>query len=602
LKLIEENVVAINKSLKQKNTVPLSGMSIVDKDNVWLKARLGIEANCLDREGAFCSHAIESEQDVYCVEDTLEHTFYKSHPLVRNFGIRFYAAAVLKNAQGYPIGTVWVMDVKPRKLLSSERTILKSLAANSLRMLDYKYTSSFTGLQNRKSFITSLQQLMDLQIESSEASVAVKAPSAAQGVIGVMVLDNLDIISSIFGEEGTNDTLDEIAQRLKRHFPKESILAHIEDNTFAFANLSTTTEQEFPYQAIKEKLTAPVTIQGSEAQLQVSCGFTTFPENGNSGASLLFQALTSARRAKNTDCMAYPQSADTLSDSVYIKTLHRTLKLGLAQEELAPFYQPQINSETHQLSGLESLARWKSPVLGNVPPFRFIDLAEESGLICQLDFLMLEKVCLDIKRWKALALPIVPVSVNLSRASVAHAATPERVAKILAEHAVEHEYVKIEITESTMISDYDPVLDNITRLRTMGLPVSIDDFGTGFSNLSTLRLLTFDQLKVDRQFVHNISHCSSTSGLFEFIKNVGALFSANLMCEGMEKKEDVEHLMRLGCYNHQGWFYSKALNFDGITSAMYDLQSAQQTGSAPGDHLEMAEFWARFQQPRYSEA
>jgi len=189
----------------------------------------------------------------------------------------------------------------------------------------------------------------------------------------------------------------------------------------------------------------------------------------------------------------------------------------------------------------------------------------------------------------------VPVSVNLSRESIISSDTVTRVKALLAKYDVACRYIKVEITESTMISDYDPVLDNIAGLRDLGLSISIDDFGTGFSNLSTLRLLEFDQLKVDRQFIHNISHSDSIPGLFDFIKNVGSLFSANLMCEGMENLEDVEYLKSVGCFNHQGWFFSKALKAQQIEQLITELQTAKSKAVYPKDHIELAGFFEKYQ-------
>lgn len=573
-------------------STPLSGISIVDKDNVWLKARLGIEANCLDREGAFCSHAIESERDIYCVNDTLQHHFYKTHPLVINFGIRFYAAAVLRNNTGYPIGTIWVMDIEPRELSKRDETILLSLSSQVIRLLDFNYTTTITGLPNRKAFINTLQKIIGT---NKEPSLKVENRQLARGVVGVLVIENLDIVSSIFGQEGVNKALAVISDRMKLEYPKGTILAHIEDNTFAFANISNSGNEATCYESISDKLAEPIPIDGHPTQVQISFGFTIFPDNGNTPSSLLFQALTAARRSKASNVVVFPEKFNIISDSSYIKELHRVIKLGVNQSELIPYYQPQVNSQSVQLSGLESLARWDSGSLGTVSPTTFIQLAEESGLITTLDFVILEKVCVDIQKWQSEKLPLLPVSVNLSRESVALKDAPIRISEILAKYEVAYASVKIEITESTMISDYDPVLSNIKQLRAMGLSVSIDDFGTGFSNLSTLRLLKFDQLKVDRQFIHNISHNHSISGLFDFIKNVGSLFSANLMCEGMEEKEDIEYLISVGCYYHQGWYYSKALDFNKMSLLMKELESAKESNTYPKNHVEMSNLFKKFQ-------
>ncbi|MEH6445768.1 MAG: sensor domain-containing phosphodiesterase [Oceanospirillaceae bacterium] len=575
--------------------MPFSGISIVDKDYIWLKAKIGINASSLDRKGAFCSHAISSGQDVYCINDTLEHDFYKSHPIVINFGIRFYASAILRNSSGYPIGTIWVMDTNPRNLSHKDETILLSLSSQVIRMLDYSYSITSTGLPNRRTFIDSLQKIIRAQTVSCFAAVVKKEVTQPQGIVGVFIIDNLDIISSIFAEEGVANALAIMTKRLESSFPKNTILAHIEDNTFAFARVKENDLEAVHYQTINAELSAPITIEGNQINMQTSIGFVSFPDSGNNASSLMFQSMTAARRAKNSSIVKYPEQTNTVSDSFYIKELHRILQAGLTQSELGPYYQPQIDRKATKVSGMEALARWNSASLGSISPKVFIPLAEEAGLISQLDFLILEKVCVDIQSWEKQKLSYVPVSVNFSRESLTSNDTTIRIPKLLAKYAVEHQYIKIEITESTMISDYDPVLSNITRLRELGLQVSIDDFGTGFSNLSLLRLLKFDQLKVDRKFIHNISQDISIAGLFNFIKDVGSLFAVDLVCEGMEKKEDVEYLLSIGCYHHQGWFYSKALCFESICLLSAELEKAKFNHDSPQNHIEMAELFKKYQ-------
>jgi len=282
------------------------------------------------------------------------------------------------------------MGLKPRKLSASDKTILLSLSSQAMRLLDYSYTNTSTGLPNRKTFIDSLQSIIGAHRDPSLAPRSLKEYNAPQGVVGVLVIDNLDIISSIFSESGVKKTLEVITERLKTNFPESTILAHIEDNIFAFARVNLTELEHIFYQDIHEKLSAPISIEHNQTKIQTSISLVRFPDNGNNASSLTFQALTAARRAKNSRNANLPDQIGSVSDARYIKALHKVFQQGTNQHELSPYYQPQINTQTNKLSGLEALARWHSKSLGFIPPTVFVQLAEETGLIAQLDYLMLE--------------------------------------------------------------------------------------------------------------------------------------------------------------------------------------------------------------------
>lgn len=562
--------------------VPISGISIVDEHNVWLKARLGVDITCLEREGAFCSYAVEGSGDNYIVEDTLLDPLFKENDLVVNHGIRFYASAVLRNKEGFNIGTLWVMDSQPRTLDSKEKTILNSLASQSIRLLESRYLNLTSGLPNKITFIEQLQTLID----DSHISTVVDKSAAKQTpeiIVGAIYIRNLDALEDIAGSLGLSNIQQEIAARLAKQSLTNYHFAHLNNDLFAFAiSENNETSYQKDIDLLQNVLSQPITINDYQTNVLVAIGLVESPLNGVNASSLVTQAIAVAKDLRNSKKEIVINKCALISHADYIKVLYKDLHCPIKASGLHPFYQPQVDVSDSTIVGFEALARWQNEQVGNVSPLDFVPIAENSGLIVDLDLYILQQVFDDLNAWHKSELQLMPVAVNLSRLSLVSANFIEKVTAIINPAAFLTQFIKIEITESFMFDEQDPSGERIQALRALGFKIAIDDFGTGFSNLSTLRLLHFDQLKVDRQFIHGISHSSHISELFLFIKNVAFLFEANLMCEGMENEEDIEVLIKHGAHFMQGWYFSKAIPASSVPQLLSFNQKIKQQAEPIG--------------------
>ncbi|MGB0835441.1 MAG: EAL domain-containing protein [Psychrobium sp.] len=571
----EESFTELAEIAKFSLGVPISGISIVDDHHIWLKARVGVDVSCLNREGAFCSYAVGSNHDTYVVEDTLKDELFVNNPLVVEHGIRFYAAAVLRNKQGFNIGTLWIMDTSPHTLAPKELTILNSLASQAIRLLDYRYTNLVTNLPNRATFITQLQTFINEYVEDSTNSNAVDA------LVGVICIRNMDVIESIVASQSNSGIQISIAKRIASSFELQHILAHLDNDLYAFV-ISGGTDEEYQSEIdrLTEVLSKPIELDNYQAPLSVSIGLVECPAHGINASSLLSQAITVAKGSREHKQGVRTKRCSRISNSEYIKELHEDLNRFTNGSAVTPFYQPQVDVETNSIIGFEALARWKNCRLGIIPPINFIPIAEDSGLVISLDLFILKTVCSDLTMWQNLGLDLVVVSVNFSRTTLLSKDLIVVVEDLISHYDSIRNIIKIEITESTMLDESDPAGERINELRSLGLHVSIDDFGTGFSNLTTLRLLKFDQLKVDRQFVHNIAQSNQLAELFSFIQNVASLFEVNLMCEGMENEEDIDVLIAKGCRYMQGWYFSKAMPAYKVAKLLKNLPRLSSKTSA----------------------
>jgi EAL domain-containing protein (putative c-di-GMP-specific phosphodiesterase class I) len=208
---------------------------------------------------------------------------------------------------------------------------------------------------------------------------------------------------------------------------------------------------------------------------------------------------------------------------------------------------------------MEALIRWQHPERGLIPPDRFIPLAEETGLICQIDEWVLRTACLQNREWQLLGLPPVRVAVNLSGRQFLQANTVETIAKILSETELNPEYLEIEITETVAMTDVNFTVSVLQQLQQMGIQISLDDFGTGYSSLWSLKNFPLNNLKIDKSFVADLLNGNSGATIVKVAIALGQGLNLRVIAEGVETAEQLAFLQSLQCDMGQGYFFSKPI-------------------------------------------
>ncbi|EHG7611579.1 oxygen-sensing cyclic-di-GMP phosphodiesterase [Citrobacter sedlakii] len=244
------------------------------------------------------------------------------------------------------------------------------------------------------------------------------------------------------------------------------------------------------------------------------------------------------------------------------------LKSAIANNHLRLVYQPQIFAETGELYGFEALARWSDPKHGNVPPGRFIPLAEEIGEIENIGRWVVREACRQLAEWRAQSLTIPTLSVNLSALHFRSNQLPNQVSEAMLEFAIPGEQLTVEITESMMMEQDEEILKRITVLRDMGVGLSVDDFGTGFSGLSRLVSLPVTELKIDKSFVDRCLTETRIQSLLEAITRIGQSLNLVVIAEGVETKEQFEFLRSVRCPVIQGYYFSRPVAAEEIPGWM----------------------------------
>lgn len=553
---------------------PLAGVSLVDDAHVWLKGRYGVDLECLAREGAFCSYAVESNQELFEVPNASQDARFVGNPLVcENPHVRYYAAATLTGQRGYVLGTMWIMDFKSRTLSSRERIGLLGLAAQAVRLLELRYQFGDTQLPSRAAFVSNLQCALNQGGGGSEACRIANCSrldrnnncmSKAAGkavVVGFIQLRNLPLVYSTFGRERGARLLNRLAATLTEWRSPRDMLAHIEGDNFAFALFQDQRSVDERLLALESVLSRPVAAGEDLTFISTYVGISCSAAAGGSASALLDQAATAASQNRvgvMTSIQVYERRQQ--ADSQLWVEFQRFVADNIRQRRLLPHYQPQVDVESGRVVGFEALCRMRHPERGLIGPPGFLDIAGSAGLLQVLDMQILEAVCRDIWDWRQRGLPVVPVAVNMSRATLLHSRTIESMLAMFAEFEIPSGLIAVEITESGLVDSTEVLNQRAQELHQAGVGVALDDFGTGLSNLYALRLLHFDCLKVDRLYVHGAASNPDIGAILEFTRNIADTFGVRLVCEGVEDAADLRWAIQKGCRHFQGWFFCKAVD------------------------------------------
>jgi EAL domain-containing protein (putative c-di-GMP-specific phosphodiesterase class I) len=268
-------------------------------------------------------------------------------------------------------------------------------------------------------------------------------------------------------------------------------------------------------------------------------------------------ALYRARKAGGDDYRFYTEDMNSRASKQF--SLETSLRHAIDNDELVLHYQPRLAVDSLRIIGVEALVRWQHPQLGLLSPGEFIPLAEDNGLIVPIGEWVLRTACRQMREWQERGFPAMRVSVNVSARQFHQQHLAEIVLQILEETGLAPEHLELELTESSIMSNAQATIDVLTRLKAMGVTVSIDDFGTGFSSLSYLKRLPIDALKIDRAFIRDLTTDPDDAALVMAIVTLAHNLRLQVVAEGVETDEQLRFLHLLRCDEVQGYRFSKPL-------------------------------------------
>jgi EAL domain-containing protein (putative c-di-GMP-specific phosphodiesterase class I) len=319
---------------------------------------------------------------------------------------------------------------------------------------------------------------------------------------------------------------------------------------------------------VAEKLVAmfehPFMVAGHELFVTCSVGISIFPTDASDLNMLIRNADVAMYQAKARGRNGYRFYQPSMTgEGVERLRLETFLRRSIEKEEVFLNFQPQVEIDTGKLLGVEALVRWNHPELGLVPPHRFIPLAEDTGFINQLGKWVLYEACRQMVRWQDAGLHVPKIAVNLSAKQFERGSMVGTVAEILRETGLEPHRLQLEVTESVIMNTGD-ALAFINDLHAVGVSLAIDDFGTGYSSLAYLKQMPVQTLKIDRSFIKDISTDANDEAIAIAIIQLGRSMNLSVIAEGVETEQQAAFLLRHGCNQAQGYFYSRPVMPDDL--------------------------------------
>ncbi|MEG4573007.1 EAL domain-containing protein [Microcoleus sp. N3A4] len=388
-------------------------------------------------------------------------------------------------------------------------------------------------------------------------------------------LDRFKNVNDTLGHPVGDLLLQGVSQRLTKCLRRGDSIARWggDEFTVLLYNINSPDEATNICQLIIQSLSSPFDFEGVELYTKASLGIALAPYDGEDAETLLKNADAAMYKAKQKGRNNYQFYTRAIGSKVSEDlNLENQLYKAIKNSEFVLHYQPQINLKTGKIVGIEALIRWQHPERGLIFPDRFIPLAEETGLICQIDEWVMRTACLQNRAWQLLGLPPMRIAVNLSARQFMQPNTVKTIAEILSETELNPEYLEIEITESIAMTDVNFTVSVLQQLQQMGIHISLDDFGTGYSSLWSLKNFPLNNLKIDKSFVADLVNGSSGATIVKLAIALGQGLNLQVIAEGVETAEQLGFLQSLQCDMGQGYLFSKPIPVGAITQLCLENQ------------------------------
>jgi diguanylate cyclase (GGDEF)-like protein/PAS domain S-box-containing protein len=412
------------------------------------------------------------------------------------------------------------------------------------RLNHLAYYDALTNLPNRILFGERLRLALN-RAQRSGSSVALL----------YVDLDDFKHVNDTLGHEEGDRLLQEIARRLPTCVRANDAVARLGGDEFTVVLEDVARPQQAARVAEKilEAIGEPFELSSIELRMSASIGICLSPLHGVTNDELLMAADAAMYRAKHEGGRSYQFfSSELTKQAMEQLTLRNALRHPSLHDQLVLHYQPQVALRTGRIVGVEALVRWQHPTQGPLSPGQFIPVAEEAGLIHTIGEWVLKAACIQAKAWQEMGYPPLRVAVNVSAQEIRGHAIVDRVERSLAQTGLEASLLEIEVTEGALQSG-DEVVEVLEQLRRMGVRLALDDFGVGYSSLSSIKSLPFHRLKIDRSFIRDLPHAANDRSIARAIIAMGRSLNLEILAEGVETLAQLRILQDEGCHEVQGF-------------------------------------------------
>jgi diguanylate cyclase (GGDEF)-like protein len=448
-------------------------------------------------------------------------------------------------------------DFLGRRGINRDITELKR-SREQLRFLAHH--DALTGLPNRSLFRGRLEQ-----------SIHRAARHGAQIALLFLDLDRFKIVNDTLGHPIGDALLKQVATRLSEGVRASDTLARLGGDEFVviFEDVRGPNEAAALARRLLDLFTQPFDVAGRELFLSLSIGISLYPLDGPDMDTLIRHADIAMYRAKSSGRNDFSFFEPAMSEGAAERLrLEQELRTALTNDELVLEYQPQVGLRDADLRGVEVLCRWQHPRLGLLTPGQFLPLAEEIGLIDQLDLWVLEHACSQLDAWDRDGFPVPRLAVNLSIRQIRRADVVEQIQSILGHIGIDPKRLELDLVESSIMEGAPTTISNLHRLCQLGVGLAVDDFGTGCSSLICIKRLPIRRLKIDRTFIDRSVTCTDDAAVVSAVIGLAQSLGLAVLAEGVETPGQAALLVRNGCEEAQGFLYGKAVG-PAVLAALY---------------------------------
>ncbi|OZG72861.1 hypothetical protein BTA51_12870 [Hahella sp. CCB-MM4] len=427
--------------------------------------------------------------------------------------------------------------------IANDISMLKKSSTEIERLADYDFT---THLPNRRHFWKQLTKSLDKGVQKNSVLALIYVD-----------LDHFKRVNDSLGHHAGDFLLSTIGTRLARCIKHGDFIAHLGGDEFAIILElpHSTINIEKIAQRVQSAICKNITIDNATLKMTASIGIAMYPKDGRDATSLMRHADLAMFHAKKMGRGKYQAFMPNMNyEFLQMLQLEIDMQKAVEQEQFNLVYQPQVCCGQDHYLRLEALIRWKHPLKGSISPARFIPIAEENGMILDIGIWVLEQACKQAKRLLNDGFNVI-MAVNVSAKQVRQENFKELVNIVLKKTGLPARHLELEITETTVMEEMEVVVELLKDLRKLGISISLDDFGSGFSSLTYLKNLPVDNLKLDRAFIHELPANEESKAITTSVINLAHELKMKVIAEGVENQEQVEFLTDKGCDYMQGFLF-----------------------------------------------
>lgn len=386
-------------------------------------------------------------------------------------------------------------------------------------------------------------------------------------------LDGFKKVNETLGRAIADGVLREVVQRLRGCVREGDLLARVGSDEFGalLEDVEGPLESEAVASEIARALQRPLQVGEQQVSITASIGITICPADGTDAVTLLDNAETAMRRAKEQGGGTFKFFVPSTHEEVLsYRRLESDLEVAIEQEQFELLYQPQLRLADHRIEAVEALLRWNHPERGRVAPSEFFSVAEQSGRIIPLGLWAIEEVCRQLRDWESAGVPVPRVTLKTAAAQLRQPGFHDELHRTLQSHSVHPGLIELEFAEHSLMDDTDGTGECLHALKNIGVRLAIDDFGAGFSRLSCLRQFPIDVIKIDRSFVSALDTSEDAQIICSGILSVAHRFFLDAVAKGIESAEQESFLTRHDCLYGQGNFFSAPVEPDQIRTMLVE--------------------------------